>query len=141
MVLDNAVQITNSRLTIDGVTFSNLTSFSLSQSIIYASLDSDVYINSLACPSSFAQMFIIQSSKLVINGLTATGIGAMKYFARIEQGVNTTFTNWNLDKLTYFGYPMYFVDTYFHQIENVTMLNFGGSKYKKKDIMFIFIPL
>ena len=82
---DNAFQITSSQLISDGLTISNYTNYSTYQSLIYATLESTVNVNNFVYRDSDSQVFILQSSKCVLNNFTVSNVWAWRYFARIEQ--------------------------------------------------------
>ena len=95
------IQITDSIFNFENVTMKGLSGPVRSRNnyMIRGSLESTVFMKNIAYIDCSITMFFYQVSTVVINNITGSNLGRRSSIGRIEQGVNTTISNFSFEDL------------------------------------------
>ena len=86
--------MTSSTLNLVNVSMKIMDTYSNQSAILYADMESDIYIDNLDIVDCYTQIFILRSSIAIIKNVYMEIIKATFQLMRVEKAINTHFENW-----------------------------------------------
>ena len=86
--------MTSSTLNLSNVLMKIMDTSNNQSAILYADMESDIYIDNLDIVDCYSQIFILRSSTAIIKNVYMEIIKATFQLMRVEKAINTHFENW-----------------------------------------------